>query len=787
MMLRAYIIILFLFYSCITSNGKIHAQGTFRGTLIDSVMSIPMAGVNVYNRTTEKGTTSNETGWFSISAKPGDSIFVSHLAFQNMLLVVEEEDLEGETEIYLLPANYMGEEILVTGKNENFLAKNTDLGHISRKEAESIPSLFGNKDYIKSLQLTPGIQSVSEGNQGIYVRGGAPGQNLISLDNMPLFNPSHLLGFFSTFNGNIIESAEVYKGTAPASYGDRISSFINMNVDGSSSPFGGNLNLNPLMTSIDVHAPLLNENVNILFSARQSYFTGFKKTFIKPFIEMPVGLNNMAYDFNDMYGRFQFRPFHHTTITVSGFQSADDYSIANNEFNFINEMDWKNQAFKVSSLSNIGTDIYIFQQIGISDYKFGLNTNFQDYQFALDTRIEQKYWRFRLNKKMGSHFLEAGGEVNKYETLPASMSIELDDYLLSNEEEIHNREFAIYLNDQFKMGEKWELNAGLRTTIYQLTGPYYKNVQNLPGDSDGATVFQKSGTVLTRLIPQPRVMVKHSLDGHRFLSLGLSGNTQNIHLLTIGSVSLPLDIWIPSTTYLEPEYAWQGSLSYHQDFSRTGLSAEMSIYGKYMTNQVELKSSIINYREKGGFEELITSGTGYAYGIETRVKKETGKLTGWLAYTLSRSMRKFPELSKEPFPYKYDRIHDMSIVSAYQVNKQMQISSTFVYATGNSMTMPVGRYLYQEKIVNIYSNINGYRIRDYHRMDIALKYKMKNKIYNYFNIEFDVSIYNVYNRMNTFYITFISEGNLEDNEFLVSKEEISLYPILPSVGLNIRF
>ncbi len=754
------------------------------GIVIDSADRQVLPGAAVIIAGKNKGTVSDENGYFQLFS--GDSIFELQVRYLGYEPFLKKLDLQRDTtlNIYMNASSFQSDETVITASEK--ITGTTEIGKVKllQKNIELVPALGGERDVLKTLMLTPGIQSVSEGSSGLYVRGGNAGQNLIMLDEMPLYNPNHLLGFFPVFHAPVIQSVEIAKGIDDAETGGRLSSVVQVNMkDGDVDETESEVNVGVLSSSITVTGPIRG-NTDYLLSARKTYLRFLQDMVLKKVMNSKF-IQNTRYAFQDFYGKVNHHVSNSDRIKLTFYGGFDDYKLENSSIDFQNKMNWHNLATAISWTHSFRNSFYNQLTAGYSAYQHGLKASFNDYEFALGSEIRDYFVKTTFsNNTLDNHLIKFGVSYTRHWNKPGEVRAQAVTINYNRKDVYHSNEISAFVNDEVKIGSKLSFSAGLRYTWYAHVGPYMMKEQESLQSFDTIS-YNRGDIIYSHHSLEPRLVANYTFKRNQSFKAGIARISQPIHLIPVGGVSLPADIWFSSTSFAPPAGSWQYSMGYFRDFNVFNLTFSAEVYHKQMTNLIERKKSILNNFDEANLGESFANGRGQSTGLELYLAKPNGKFNGWISYTLSKSTRKFAELNNGGlFVSKYDRPHDLSVVANYQFNEKWSLSGIFVYATGNAMTMPVGRYMVQGVVMNDYTKVNGFRLPDYHRMDVSLNRTKKTGWGEY---TWNFSIYNVYNRSNPYYLFFDVEATIEEYYLKVEPESVSLYPLLPSISLIVKF
>ena len=798
MQIRNICLLLFTLLVCSTSA---FAQQTFTlsGYVKEAGSKELLLGVTVYKDDKSAGTVSNNFGYYALQLPAGKHIIVYN--FVGYVSVAKEIDI---SEDQVLDVNLVGidseiGEVLVKGsKTQKKVSEEVRMSTIDVpiKTIKDIPALMGEKDVLKVLQLMPGVQSGSEGQSGLYVRGGGPDQNLIILDGATVYNAQHLFGFFSLFNGDALRSVELIKGGFPARYGGRLSSVIDMNMkDGNKEKYTGELGIGVISSKGLIEGPIAKGKGSFIVSGRRTYIDALTQPIIRSFNDG----NTAGYYFYDLNAKANYEINSKNRVYLSGYFGRDKFylreryegSIEDEIETYSNDVDFGwgnatgtarwNHLFGPKLFSNTSL-IYSFYELGISSEEQSSNSS----NFTLgygsgitDYTLKQDFDWYANN----DHKVKFGLQATHHTFTPDALVVKDPDFGLNidRKTEYTSVETGLYVEDEWKISNRLKSLYGLRLSTFTTNNTTYIN-------------------------PEPRISLAYNVKSDLAVKASYATMNQYVHLLSTSGVGLPTDLWVPATDLVKPQNSQQLAAGIAKDFNKQNLSLTVEGYYKTMNN-------IIGYKEGASFlaiqesdeglesiswEDNVTSGTGVSYGAEVLLQRKQGKLTGWVGYTLSWTTQQFDELNNgEKFFARYDRRHDISLVGIYEFSDNITLSATWVYGTGNAITLPISTYQISEmSSVNSpgrnnfywangteYTARNDFRMRAYHRADIGVQVtKEKKKGIR----TWEFSAYNFYNRRNPFYYFIGLEDQFEPDSKQVLKQ-ISLFPVLPSVSWNFKF
>jgi hypothetical protein len=641
---------------------------------------------------------------------------------------------------------------------------------------------------MKTLQLMPGVKSGGEGSAGFFVRGGSSDQNLILLDEAPVYNASHLLGFFSVFNSDAIKDLNLYKGGMPAEYGGRLSSVMDIKMkDGNSKEMEVSGGIGLISSKLTIEAPIVKNKGSFIISGRRTYADMFLK------LSSDEKQRDASLYFYDLNLKANYQINDNNRVFLSGYFGRDNLGFSDvfgfNWGNATGTLRW-NHLFNDKLFSNTS---FIY-----SHYNYKIEIGSAGFKIASkieDITLKEDFDYF-LNDKNKIKF---GGSIVHHTFDPGEISSTKEEALL-NDTKIENRysfESALYLSNEQKFGNLFTLTYGLRYSNFTQIGPGEIYSYNEDGDVADTTNYNKMESVVSYNGFEPRVAANYTLSESSSLKASYSRSYQYLHLLSNSSSGNPTDAWMPSSNNIKPEVADQVSLGYFKNLKHNAFEFSIETYYKILDNTIDYKTGAevtLNPTVEG---ELLY-GQGRAYGVEFFLKKKKGDFTGWISYTLARSENQFKEVNKGSwYPAKQDRTHDVSIVAMYALSERVKLSSSFVFYTGGAVTFPTGKYVIDNQTINLYSDRNGSRMPNYHRMDIGLtldnkKFKeIKNfetgeieKVKKKVESSWNFSLYNVYGRENAYSITFQEN---EDDPTRTEIIQLSLFKIIPSISYNFKF
>ncbi|KAA2220737.1 TonB-dependent receptor [Chryseobacterium sediminis] len=754
------------------------AQQTYSvsGTVKDKKNGELLIGVSV--KVSEDPTinvTANEYGFYSLSLPAGTyTVIISNPGYKDFEQQIKV-DQNVKLDLPLLPQEETTkaiDEVVVTAvkKDKNLTSAQMGAETLNIKSIEKLPVLFGEKDVMKTIQLLPGIKSNGEGSSGFSVRGGATDQNLILLDEAPVYNASHLLGFFSTFNSDALKDASIIKGNSPAQYGGRLSSVLDVKMkDGNNKDYNLNGGIGLISSRLSVEGPIQKEKSSFIVSGRRTYADLFLKT-NKDYKD------NKLY-FYDLNLKANYQINENNRIYLSGYFGRDVLGLGDT-FN----TDWGNTTATLRWNSIISSKLFSNTSFIYSNYDYKISLKNDDTVFDLNSKIrdwnlKQDFTWFAGNK----HSVRFGLQSIYHTLTPSSASGTTVSSFPRNPR--YSWENAVYINDDFKATEKLTINYGVRLAIFSvLGGDTFNTYEN--GVLTDSKFLEKGKFGKTYVNPEPRISANYRINEVSSVKGGYSRNTQNLHLLSNSNSGNPTDQWIGSSYTVKPEIADQISVGYSRNFNNNNYELNAEVYYKDMKNQIDFKNGAqIGFDAGSDVESELLFGKGRAYGLELIAKKKSGKLTGWISYTLSKTERKINGINNnEWYNARMDKTHDLSIVATYQLNPKWSFSGLFVYSTGNAVTFPTGKYELNGQTIFQYSNRNADRMPAYHRMDLSATYEPTSN--KRFRGSWTFGIYNLYGRENAYTINF--EDN-PDRPGTTRAMQTSLFRWVPNITYNFKF
>ena len=715
------------------------------------------------------GVFSNEYGFYSISLAKGNyTISVSQVGYE-MYTNNIQIDSSIINNIQLSANNLLKEVVVESSKKNNNLTK-AQMGTetLNMVAISKVPVIFGEKDILKTLQLLPGVKSAGEGNSGYYVRGGAADQNLILLDEAPVYNASHLLGFFSTFNSDAIKDATLIKGNSPAIYGGRLSSVLDVKMkEGNNKDYVVNGGLGLISSRVSIEGPIQNDKSSFILSGRRTYADMFLKATEK-------FKDNILY-FYDLNMKANYTINAKNKIYLSGYFGKDELGLGD-AFG----IDWGNKTGTIRWNKIMSNKLFLNTSLIYSDYNYNVKlkngeTNFNINSNIKDVNLKQDY-TFYADPKNNLRF---GFNTILHTITPSTFSGTVTNSL--SKQGRNGLENAIYLSNNYKPNNDLSLDVGLRVSAYTLMGGDDYNIYS-NGNVQSTIKLAKSSFGKTYINPEPRFTLNYRITDQNSFKAGYARNVQHLHILSNSTASSPSDQWIGNSYNIKPEISDQYSIGYVNTLNQNMFEMSTELYYKNLQNQLDYVDGA-EVNTLADVESALLYGVGRAYGFEWLLKKKEGLFTGWVSYTLSKTERKINGINQNNwYNAKQDRTHDIAVVGIYTINSKWSVSGVFVYNTGDAVTFPTGKYAYQGQTLYQYASRNANRMPDNHRLDISVTYdkKRKKKIQESWNF----SLYNVYGRENAYRITFQDDPNNLSRTQII---QTSLFRWVPSITYQFKF
>ena len=760
-----------------TLSGYIKDAGSGE-TLIGASLSVKGKGIN-----------SNQYGFYSITLVEGDYSFIcSFVGYKSQQFKINLK-ADSLVNFSLLSSTALSEEVIVTAKKRDNNIKNAQMGKVTLpiEQIKSIPAFLGEVDLLKVVQLLPGIRNAGEGSAGIYVRGGGPDQNLIMLDDAVVYNTGHLFGFFSIFNSDAIKNVSLIKGGMPAQYGGRLSSVLDISMkEGNNQQYQMEGGIGLIASRFSVQGPIKKDKSSFIISARRTYVDAVAK----PFISKSSQFYGSGYYFYDLNAKLNYKFSEKDRLYLSGYFGRDVFDFVNGRQSLNVNIPWGNATGSLRWNHVFNNKLFANTTAVYNEYKFSFNAAQDNFSVKLasgirDLSLKQDFDFYPFS----NHKLKFGALYTYHRFTPSVVSGRQDSIQFNplNAQVKFAHEAALYVQDDWEINDKWNINAGLRYSGFQQIGAYKIYQTDINGNRTDSTIFKKGEPVKTYGGLEPRLTIRYSINEETSVKASVTHNLQYIHLVSNAGTTLPTDLWVPSTYKVKPQTSWLYAAGLFKNFKNNMFETSLELYFKDMQNQIEYKEGYTPNSIDDTENEFVF-GKGWSYGSEIFINKVKGRLTGWVGYTLSWTWRKFVDLNfGEKYPAKYDRRNDLSVVAMYKLNDRWKISGTFVYGTGNAATLPQRFYIVGGVLTQEYSRINQYRLPAYHRMDLSAILQGKKNDKRKLKTEWVFSLYNTYSRQNPYFIYYDQTGNPYDGTLQIQAKQVSIFPVIPAVTWNFKF
>lgn len=748
---------------------------TLSGKITDAETGEDLIGATVIAVDLLTGIASNAYGFYSLSLPAGKHLVrFSFVGYENIEKYIDFSESR-VLNIELGPSlNKLGEILVSEERNDkNIVAPELGIEKLNLKQIESIPVFFGENDILKSIQLLPGVSNASEGSTGFNVRGGSIGQNLILLDEAPVYSSSHLMGFFSIFNSDAIKSATIYKGGIPARFGGRAASVLDVTMNnGNNKQFSASGGIGLVASRLELEAPLIKDRMSFILSARRTYADLAAKVFL------PDNIINddMKFYFYDLNAKLNVTLNDKNRIFLSGFFGKDLFELGSGIGTA-----WDNATGTIRWNHLFSNKLFSNTSLVYSNYDYGFI--FGSNSLKLKSGIEDISLKENISWYINpDNTLKFGFNLTWHSFSPGEITTdEIIDFEVVRGEK-RGLESAVYIQNEQDFSPRFNANYGIRLSGFFQSGPvWYYNYDNsgIPVDS---SYYEKGDIASPYLGIEPRIILNFILSNRSSLKISYNRMAQYLHLFSNTDAGLPTDIWMPSSNNIKPLYVDHFSAGFMRNYSNNSIETSVEIYYKNISNASDYKDGAdIIFNEH--LESQVLTGRGRSYGLELFIKKKHGRLQGWLSYSLSKSENRIKGVSNNNwYPLRHDKTNDISLVTIMNISKRFSASVVWIYTSGNAVTFPSGMYMLDNNPVPYYTERNGYRMPAYHRMDLSLTLKGKER--KKFESAWDLSFYNLYNRHNAYMISF---GESETVPGATEAVKLSLFGIVPSLSYKFKF
>lgn len=780
-------LVMLLLVLTITTSGKAQDKATVSGYLKDSKNGEALIGVTVYKKNSQIATSTNVYGFYSLTLPKGlDTLVVSYIGYATKQIPINlTENLTINAD--LTEAGQDLAEVEVTGEKEdkNITSLEMSVSKLDIKQIQKMPALLGEVDVIKSIQLLPGVTTVGEGASGFNVRGGNIDQNLVLMDEAPVYNSSHLFGFFSVFNPDAVKDVKLIKGGIPAQYGGRASSVLDIRMkEGNSKKLEVNAGLGTVFSRLSIEAPIIKDKASFIVAGRRSYIDVLAKPFL------PDNLSGAKFNFYDLTAKFNYRINDKNTVFASGYFGRDVFG-AGFKFN------WGNSTATLRWNRVVSSKLFLNLTSFYSNYRYelgftstGNNQKFEWTSNIINYSVKPDF-SYYLNTK---NTIKFGAQGIMYTFKPGTAILTSDNGIATNIglDNQYALEYAGYIDNEQKINSRLTIQYGIRWSLFNYLGQgnKYTYRDTIPNESKPLEKEEKitdNSTIQFYHNPEPRLAVNYTINDKSSVKLGYNRMSQYLHIVSNTAASTPLDIYTPATNNIKPLISDQITLGYFRNFKENMYETSVEIYYKDLQNQLDYidNSQLLLNRY---LESDLIQGIGRAYGAEFYLKKTKGKLNGWMSYTLSKTERKVVGISNSDwFLSKYDRTHNLNTVVIYDLNKRWSLSANFIYQTGTPATFPTVKVEVQGYVIpyNTDNKRNNYRNAAYHRLDLGVTYNFKKNETKRRQQSLVLSVYNAYNRRNTFSTYFQNNPDYPVNTEAIRYSVVG--SIIPAITYNLKF
>lgn len=774
----------FLALLCLSSSLLSAQNRQISGYVEDAESGERLIGVNVYLPGSSIGAISNRYGYYVLSLPPGDyDLQVSFLGYRTESVRLALRDSSLSRDFQLQAVSDSLSEVAVTAKRSRAQEVQMSRTELSEGDIRKIPMLLGEVDIIRAIQLLPGVQSGNEGTTGFYVRGGSPDQNLILLDGVPVYNASHLFGFFSVFNADAIQNVSLTTGGFPARFGGRLSSVLEIDLkEGNRKEFHGQGSLGLIASKLTLEGPLFSEKTSFIISGRRTYWDLLARPFLPEDLDFGYYFYDVNAKINHVFSR-RDRLFASYYTGQDRFFNRQEYSdpfsgSGSDGFDEQN-LQWGNHTAALRWNHLFNPRLFSNLTATFSQYAFSVGFESLSRESGIEERAGYEYLsrirdlglRYDLEHSLNNHHqLRYGISYTYHHFTPGvaqfreNFSGEQLDSVLELSDPIFAHDFFAYAEDEWQINQRLKANFGLHYSFYDADGAFYQSLQ-------------------------PRLALRYLYRDNWSFKASYALMNQYVHLLSNAGIGLPTDLWVSTTELVKPQFSQQWALGSTYTWNRGTWEVSGEVYYKKMENLIEYEEGASFFSTNDWEDNVETDGYGEAYGLELLLRKNKGRTTGWIGYTLARSQRQFDELNRGNwFPFRYDRRHDVSVVLNHGFSDRFDLGFTWVYGSGYTFTAPVAETrlpfnpntpFFGGNNYTIYSDRNALRMPGYHRLDLGLNFHKKTK---WGERTWNISFYNAYNRRNPFFL-YLNENFNGETEV----RQVSLFPIIPAVAYIFKF
>ncbi len=771
--------VIILMFSLLIFSAKAEDKANLSGHIADATTAETLIGATVYAPALQIGATTDFNGFYTMNLPAGKhKLQISFIGYETKTIEVRVSGKQN-LDLKLTPSSTQLTEVTVTDRVEAANVEDLKMSSevLSVKQLKEIPAFMGEVDVLKAIQALPGVQSGGEGTTGFFVRGGAADQNLVLLDGATVYSPSHLMGFFSVFNADVLKSAEIYKGGIPADYGGRSASLLDITMrDGDDQQFRANGGLGLIASRLSLEGPIQKGKSSFIIAGRRTYADVFTK------LSSKEDVKNSTLYFYDLNGRLNFKLGDKDRITLSGYYGNDvlknKEQLSWNWGNRTATLNWKHR-FNDKFFANVSA-VYSDFNYSLGSYSGSNNLDWEarinDQTLKADfSYLHSKRYNFKFGVSSSHHTIHPGFIEVTGSDINTSLKLETQRAL----------ESAAYASAKLSLSDRLTAEAGLRYSLFQnIGGTNYQYDEGMP-EAVNSTAFAKNELHDGQHGLEPRLNLRYLLGDENSIKMSYNRMYQYLQLASNSTTGTPLDIYFPASSNVKPQLADQVALGYFHNLAANRYELSAEVYYKHMQNQIDFRDNanlILNEQ----LEREILSGTGEAYGLELMLKKTEGKLTGWVSYTLSKTTRTIDGINNgESYRPRQDRPHAINLVASYKLKPRLTLGAAWTYASGSPISIPSSSYEHEGVVVPVYAERNGYRLPDSHRMDLSLTLDNKKKPGRKWESSWNFSLYNAYGRQNPFTIQVRQNADNPRNTEAVQMSLIGT--IVPAVTYNFKF
>lgn len=768
---------LFIVFSLVCAQAE---NVTISGYVKDDKTGEELLGAAIYDATSGEGTVTNLYGFYSLTIPSGDvNLVYSYMGYTSLSKTIAVSS-SLSLNVELTSKSEQLDEVEIVGSTSDRSVSSLEIGveKLDMKQAAKIPVLFGEKDILKTIQLMPGISSSGEGSGGLNVRGGGMDENLILLDGAPVYNASHMMGFFSVFNSDALKGMTVYKGGIPAKYGGRASSVIDVQMNnGNMREFSGSGGIGLISSRLTLEGPIAKDKASFIVSGRRTYADLAFKT-----VSQDELIDDASLYFYDLNAKVNWRVTDKDRVYLSSYFGRDKFA-----YDFMG-MEWGNKTFTARWNHLFSDKLFSNTSFIFSDYIYNFDMNMSGTNANMNSGIKNITVKEDLTWFLNSkNSIDFGASFSSHTFRPGEVQLKNEDgsddgdfQLLMQEQYAY--ESGLYISNKQKITTRLNATYGLRFSMFSVMGPGDVKTYDEDNEVITSTSYGKGDLIKNFTNWEPRLGLTYVINRDNSVKASYNRMAQYLHVLSTSTSGQPTDYWVPSGMHIDPLIVDQISSGYFRNINDNMFEASFEVYYKKLTDVADYEDGA-NVMLNEDVEASVLMGKGKSYGAEVLFRKNQGAFTGWVSYTLSRTEHQFAEINDgKAFLASNDKTHDISVVASYEVNKLLSLTAAWVYATGSAVTYPAGQYTVDGRVVPYYTERNGDRMPTYHRLDLGVS--LKNKPRPRFESSWDFGIYNLYGRKNAYMINFNESTTVPGS---LEAQRIALFSFVPSVTWNFKF